>query len=186
MPSSPPAAWSAGSRPGTKSPLPLGEGRGPPRSGGKGEGEQLIQSPSPFRAFGAPSLSHRERENTGIPRPSPPLSAPCPPPRSFVSSTSRPPATRRPRTPCARSGGRMSRFRRAGGGSCSARGARPWSIPRGRCRRSPRRSTTSARRMSPRRRCGAMSRARSSIPIRAGWRSRRIARASSNCSARRR
>lgn len=44
-------------------PLPLGEGRGPSRSDGKGEGDQSAnQSPSPFRAFGAPSLSRWERE----------------------------------------------------------------------------------------------------------------------------
>ena len=43
-------------------PLPAGEGRGPPRSGGKGEGRVESTLPSPFRGFAAPSLSRGERE----------------------------------------------------------------------------------------------------------------------------
>jgi glutamyl-Q tRNA(Asp) synthetase len=43
-------------------PLPAGEGRGPPPSGGKGEGGLITSSPSSFRDFVAPSLSHGKRE----------------------------------------------------------------------------------------------------------------------------
>ena len=42
-------------------PLPAGEGRGPPRSGGKGE-DRAAALPSPFRGFAAPSLSQGERD----------------------------------------------------------------------------------------------------------------------------
>jgi glutamyl-Q tRNA(Asp) synthetase len=44
-----------------KLPLPSGEGRGPLRSNGKGEGDPA-QSSSPFRRSAPPSLSQRERE----------------------------------------------------------------------------------------------------------------------------